>query len=99
MKKNGFCFTSKARSGNISLQENVEIFPYFHISLLLAYIERTKIIITRDAFQAAKIRKEGFRKYVMFGPNHILVTLRWDEGRSPGQENVCRWFLNRYTNN
>ena len=67
--------------------------------LLLAYIERTKIIITRDAFQAAKIRKEGFRKYVMFGPNHILVTLRWDEGRSPGQENVCRWFLNRYTNN
>ena len=32
----------------------------------------------------------------MFGPNHILVTLRWRDGRSPGQENVSRWFLNRY---
>ena len=30
-----------------------------------------------------------------FGPNHILVTLRWDDGRSSGRSNVCRWFLNR----
>ena len=28
----------------------------------------------------------------MLGPNHTLVTLRWDDGRSPGHEN--RWFLN-----
>ena len=32
--------------------------------------------------------------YLMFGPNHILVTLRWDDERSPGHGNVCRWFLN-----
>ena len=32
----------------------------------------------------------------MFGPNHILVTLMWDDRRSSGQENVCRWFLNIY---
>ena len=27
--------------------------------------------------------------------NHILVTLRWDEERFPGHENVCQWLLNR----
>ena len=32
----------------------------------------------------------------MFGSNHILVTLRWDDGRSPGHENVSPWFLKRY---
>ena len=26
----------------------------------------------------------------MFGPNHILETMRWDGGRSPSHENVCR---------
>ena len=35
----------------------------------------------------------------MFGPNHILVTLMWGDGCSPGQENVCLWFLNRYISN
>ena len=30
----------------------------------------------------------------MFGPNHILVTLRWDDGCSPSHDNVCRWFFN-----
>ena len=34
----------------------------------------------------------------MFGPSHNLVTLRWDDGRSPTHENDCRWFLNRYKN-
>ena len=51
---------------------------------------------TRDAFPTAKIRKEGFRKVLMFGPNHILVNLRWDDGLSAGHENVCWWFLSRY---
>ena len=51
--------------------------------------------ITRDAFPAAKIRKKGFRKVYMFGPNHILVTLRWDDGRSSGHKNVWQWFLDR----
>ena len=42
-----------------------------------------------------KSAKKGSERYLMFGPNHILVTWRWDDGRSPGHENVCRWFLNR----
>ena len=41
-----------------------------------------------------KSAKKGFERYLMFRPNHILLTLRWDDGRSPGHENVCRWFLN-----
>ena len=32
----------------------------------------------------------------MLGPNHILVTLRWDDGRFLAPENVLRRFLNRY---
>ena len=43
-----------------------------------------------------KSAKKGSERYLMFGPNHILVTLRWDDGLSPGHENVCWWFLNRY---
>ena len=46
-----------------------------------------------------KLAKKGSERYLMFGPNHILVTLMWDDGRYPGHENVCRWFLNRYANN
>ena len=30
----------------------------------------------------------------MFGPNHILVTMSWDNRLSPGHGNVCRWFFN-----
>ena len=40
--------------------------------------------------------KKDSERYSMFGSNHILVTLRWDDGRSPGHENVCQWLLNRY---
>ena len=43
-----------------------------------------------------KSEKKGSEKYVVFGPNHILLNFRWDDGRSPGHENVCWWFLNRY---
>ena len=49
---------------------------------------------TRDAFPAAKIHLERFRKVSNVWTNQILVTLRWDGGLSIGQENVCRWFLN-----
>ena len=42
-----------------------------------------------------KSAKKGSRRYLMFGPNRILVTLPWKEGRSPGHKNVCRRFLNR----
>ena len=42
-----------------------------------------------------KSAKKGSKRYLMFGPNHILLILRWDDGRSPGHKNVCRWFLNR----
>ena len=33
---------------------------------------------------------------LMVGPNHTLVTLRWDGGHSSGHENVFWWFLNGY---
>ena len=42
-----------------------------------------------------KSERKGFERYLMFGKNQILVTLRWDDGRSPGHKNACRWFLNR----
>ena len=37
-----------------------------------------------------KSAKNGPERYLILGPNHILVTLRWDDGRSPGYENACR---------
>ena len=43
-----------------------------------------------------KSGKKSSERYLMFEPNHILVALRWDNRPSPGHENVCRWFLNRY---
>ena len=42
-----------------------------------------------------KSSKNGSEKYLMFGPNHILIALIWDEGRSPGHQIVCRWLSNR----
>ena len=43
-----------------------------------------------------KSAKKDSERYLMFGPNHILVTLMWNDGRSPGHENILRWLLNRY---
>ena len=43
-----------------------------------------------------KSAKKGSERYLMFEPNYILVTMRWDEGRSPGHENIGPLFLNRY---
>ena len=40
-----------------------------------------------------KSTKIGPKKYLIFGPNHILVTLIWDDGRSPSHEDVCQWFF------
>ena len=53
-------------------------------------------ISTKGAFPSAKIPKKGFKRYLMFGPKHVSVTVRWDDGRSPGDENVSQCFLNRY---
>ena len=36
----------------------------------------------RDTFRQQKSSKKGFERYLMFRPNHILVTLRWDDGGS-----------------
>ena len=43
-----------------------------------------------------KSAKKDSKRYLISALNHILVTLRWDDGLSPGHENVCRWFLNKY---
>ena len=39
-------------------------------------------------FRQQTSAKKGFERYLMFGTNHISVTLRWDNGHSPGHENV-----------
>ena len=36
----------------------------------------------------SKNPQKGFRKVFMFNPNHILVTLMWDDGHSPGQSGL-----------
>ena len=46
--------------------------------------------------QQPKSAKKGSESYLMFGPNHILLSMRWNDGRSPGHEKVCRWFLYKY---
>ena len=33
-----------------------------------------------------KSAKKSSECYLMFGPNHILVTLMWDDGRLPSHE-------------
>ena len=43
-----------------------------------------------------KSARKGSEMYLMFEPNHILVTLRLDDGHSFGHENVYRWFLKSY---
>ena len=43
-----------------------------------------------------KSAKKGSKRYLMFGPNHILITLRWDNGRSPGHKNFCYLFIYFY---
>ena len=53
-------------------------------------------ISTKGAFPSAKIPKNGSKRYLMFGPKHVSVTMRWDDVRSPGDENVSQCFLNRY---
>ena len=47
-------------------------------------------------FRQQKSAKKGSEKYLMFVPNHILVTLMCHDGPLPGHEIVCRWLLNRY---
>ena len=42
-----------------------------------------------------KSAKKSSERYLMFGSNHILITLKWNHGHCPTRENVCRWFLNR----
>ena len=34
-----------------------------------------------------KFAKKCSKRYLIFGTNHILATLRWDEGRYPGYGN------------
>ena len=54
------------------------------------------LILARNAFATAKIRKEGSQKYLTVGANAILVILRSVDGRSSGHENV-RWWMFKET--
>ena len=40
-----------------------------------------------------KSAKNGPERYSIFEPNYIIVTWRWDDGRSAGHESICRWFF------
>ena len=42
-----------------------------------------------------KSAKNGLERCLIFGSDHILVTLRWDDGRSPCHKNVCWWFFSK----
>ena len=46
--------------------------------------------------QPQKSQNKGFERYLMLGPSHILVNMSWNDGSSPGHENICRWFLDTY---
>ena len=39
---------------------------------------------TRDASRQLKSTEKCSERYLMFGPNHILITFVCDDGRSPG---------------
>ena len=39
------------------------------------------------------ILKKGLELYLMIGPNSVLGTFRWDDGRSTGHDNMCRLFF------
>ena len=50
--------------------------------------------VTRNAFQVAKkSAKKGPERFLLFELNQILVILRYDDRRTAGRENVCRWFF------
>ena len=40
--------------------------------------------------QQQNLAENGPERYLMFGPNHILVTLKWNDGHRPGHENVSQ---------
>ena len=72
------------------------IFP-LTFSLNNSSLFRIEFIIFKQEMPSRqqKSAKKDSERYLMFGPNHVLVTLRWDGGRPPGHENVCRWFLKK----
>ena len=88
MKSSVACFEINARTG-LGQIYNIDVFIYSWTKLF-------KYICIQKKKKRQKPTKKGFERYLMFGLNHILVTLRWDDGRSPGHKNVCRWFLNKY---
>ena len=51
---------------------------------------------TREAFPAAKIRKEGCRKLFNVWAKLHFSNFEAEYRRFLGHENACRWFLNRY---
>ena len=48
------------------------------------------LLVDAETVPGASFQYETRDGYSMFGLNHISVTLRWDDDRSPGHKNVCR---------
>ena len=80
-----------------SYNEPLKVFKFFlsfwNFFLLQNYNKYNKSAVP---VRQQKSAKKSSKRYLMFGSNHILVTLRWDDGRSPGHGKVCWWFLKRY---
>ena len=68
-------------------------FPSYSYSKRIMHCSKT-IINKPSRYQ--KSAKNGSERYLMFGTNHNLVKLMWDDGRFSGHGNISRWFLNIY---
>ena len=83
---------NKIDTSKIVLKLNNTPGPHSSTENLLSYKSALYIKQQMPSRQQLSAEK-GFERYLMFGPNHILVTLSWVDRGSPGHENVSRWFL------
>ena len=70
------------------------VFDHFSTSCMKGVITKwTFNIIPKvniRCLNGSKNRQRSSKRFLILGPNYILVTLRWDDGRSSGHENDCR---------
>ena len=63
---------------------NIEVIDVFKLeSIVISLLRKQQKMPSRQQ----KFAKKCSKRYLIFGTNHILATLRWDEGRYPGYGN------------
>ena len=68
---------------------NIVVIDVFKLeSIVISLLRKEQKMPSRQQ----KFAKKCSKRYLIFGTNHILATLRWDEGRYPGYGNVSRWL-------